>query len=173
MDAVFINQYRVTKKRFVSWALHPAHRKRAIFSRVLWIVLLIAALAAAVYSIATSRSLLIFISLMLALVFFFRAFLRERMMASSKFAAAAKARGVSSGWDRNIAFTAKGIDVQDADISVSYEYKNFNGLVDLGDEFALLIKNGKGSSVRLPKEGFTKGNPEDFPKFMHKKLKGR
>ncbi|MBR0026040.1 MAG: YcxB family protein [Clostridia bacterium] len=173
MDASFVNEYRVTKKLFVHWILHPANYKKARARRILWGVLFLIAMAAAVYALINSIMLMIFISLLLAMMFFFRAFLKDRLAAGTKFEAAATARKVKGGWDRRIAFTDKGIDVQDADISVSYEYKSFVDLIDLGDEFALLIRDGKGSSVRLPKEGFTKGNVEDFPKFMHKKLKKR
>lgn len=173
MEPLFINEYEVTRKLFTHWILNPARRRKALLRRALWIALFVISLAAAVYAIVNSVSLMIFISLMLALAFFFRAFIKDRLAAGSKFEAAAKARKAEGSWPRSIAFTPKGLDVKDADFAVSYDYKNFTELVDLGDEFALLIRDGRGSSVRLPKSGFTKGKAEDFPKFMSKKLKRR
>ena len=173
MDALFVNEYRVTKKLFVHWNLHHANYKKARARRTVWAVLFLLALAAAVFAFIKDIMLMIFISLLLALMFFFRAFLKERLAAGTKFEAAANARKVKGGWDRRIAFTEQGIEVVDAGIEVTYEYKSFTELIDLGDEFALMIRDGKGSSVRLPKESFTKGKEEEFPKFMHRKLRKR
>jgi len=173
MDASFVNEYQVTKKLFIHWILHPANYKKARIKRIFWTVLFVIALAAAVFAIIKDIMLMIFISLLLALMFFFRAFLKDRLAAGTKFEASARARNVTRKWDRRIAFTEKGIEVNDAGIEVSYEYKSFTELIDLGNEFALMIRDGKGSSVRLPKEGFTKGSVEEFPKFMHRKLRKR
>ena len=155
--------FEITKEIYTNWVLHPISDKAKKDERTLSIINyigLLISLAVIVTSIISKCYTMIFFGAVVLLVFVYRQFVRKRMLASKYFKRALQNQKTDT-WIRTVSFASNGkIDIKDSNVVTSYNDDDVIKCEQDADHVYVVMKNN--SVIRLPKDKFTKGTPEEL-----------
>ena len=169
MEPRFICEFDVSYEEYKYRARHPLGAA-AVRNRRLSFILRLAGIVLSVLIIAlgamSAGSPYVFVGIAFLIIFLGRALLSENLILKKQYETVLKAQkdGV---WTRGYIFAEK-LSVADGRAVSEYEYSELARLTE-DERYFVLWLNGD-MVMRLPKDRFTVGNPEEFRGFIENKL---
>ncbi|HOJ80046.1 MAG TPA: YcxB family protein [Clostridiales bacterium] len=159
MDPQFVNEYTVSKLRFLEWAKRPVTPD---VTQYLWIAMAVIIPAFAVISAAYDDIVYLLLYAFLELFCVFMIFFRKRLLLARQFKALTIVQGKDE-WERRIELGDK-IKVTDGNSAIEYEWAQVKEFI--ADRDYLILVMARRLGLRLDRSGFTKGTGESFIEYM-------
>lgn len=153
------NQYKVTKKLYMSWAVENMCGGISLGMVIMWLVLTAVLIVCAVllkhwlYWLAAAYCL-------------YRALVRPLLAVSMQYSRMAKAYGETE-WLRTVEFNDDGMTLSEHTSTATFLYSDIRKITEKGN--AVRIKLGRKGSVRLYKDAFVDCAWEECREFIGKK----
>lgn len=167
MKSVIENRYRMTKARYLDWALHPipGKNKKRISSNFIWAGFSVLTAYLAVKGFVDADYVVAACFMLLTLISVFSVFFMTRIAGWREYKKMAKYQGTDE-WERAIRFSDS-ITFTDGRLKSELTYDMFTELVKTRDYLALRLS--RGSYLRLYKKGFKKCSESEFIDFIKQK----
>lgn len=154
------NEYKITKKRMMSWAKElPLYHAPAIVLFVLWCLLALMNLGLLALLIANGGTWLTwYLSIFLLIVSLYKLFLSRFVYMSSRYKLLSKTYGVSE-WTRTTEFAEDEIIISDHTTVQRFQYGNITKIYEKNND--VIIFFNQYLSIRILKDAFVEGTWEE------------
>ena len=156
------NQYRVTKKLYMSWAVENMFRGISLGMVIMWGALGVIFAVCSVFALRGELTTA-WLYPVLSAYCLFRAFVRPLLATSMQYGRIAKLYG-EADWLRTIEFTEDGILLSESTTNVTYSYGDIQGLSEKDGN--VRVKLGRKGTIRLYKDSFTDCTWEECVEFI-------
>lgn len=159
-EIIFINEYTITKKKFMEWGRENTFNKKHIPFVIYWFIF---SVACVIFGIKTN----VWVSFLLGVFCIYRACLRWIVLTNNQYRILSKQRG-GINWIRKTIFSTEDIKVIDSNLSIEYKYTDIIKIKEKGNYIKLVANNG--TVIRLYADENEYFNWEECKKFILKKI---
>lgn len=154
------NQYKVTKKLYMSWAIQNMRSGISLGMLIMWVILTAILAVCAVF-------LKHWLYWLAAVYCLYRALVRPLLATSLQYKRMAQIYG-GTDWLRTVELTEEGILLYENTSSATFTYGDIRRLTEKGNE--VRISFGRKGSVRLYKDAFVDGTWEECEELLERKM---
>jgi hypothetical protein len=171
MDTYFVNQYEISFERYLEWSKHPkgklaiAMKRKRLYKQIAIVICGIAVILSGVY-LKSWEAILFGSTACCVLIYRFlnsnRAVKRQYNMLMKLYTA--------KEWHRTICFGGN-IQITEFNSLMVYEYSQITSVTEDKEYYYLMI--GNDIAIRVLKNGFIKGNQNEFSVFVQNYMSGQ